>query len=1000
MTFLQPKTTLRIAIIALAYAGLAHLGLLFAIPPGYATAVWPPSGLGLAAVILWGYPAALGGFLGSFVINAWLTGAGSLLIPAAIAAGSALQAMMGRVLITRYSVPPWNFVQLRQALIVILVGGPLACLISPTIGNSALYLMGRFDSGGFIISWFNWWVGDALGVLVFAPLFIMLFQRSRVISTRRKLVICVPLVVMYLFLNAMYLTGKNYYEEQLQATLASQSQLRASSLKEHINHKTSMLHSLAGLFEASASVSREEFRLFHENATRSSGSGLSLTWAPRVSADEVDALVARARADGLTDYRLYEMDKTGPRAVSDRAFYQPLFYIEPAQRHPKAFGFDLLSETQRRKAIEKAQQTGEITAAGPLSIVDSIEPQWVYVLARPLSSTLDAVFSIIWIDELVKPLRESLGNEGMGFHLYDRETDATLYSSDSAAFKSPITYTQTFVFLDHQLELESWYGNAFVAKTINARLAPTVVGGFFIIGAIALLLINSTGAQESAQKLVTTKTRELRQEREFLETIINLPVILFVKDAATRQLVRVNKAGYQVMQADAPATTQEDYPFLNLEGERTRDADDKVVFAKATVQHVTHIENRGHTHWFQNIKVPIEDPDTGAVRYILGLSEDITAQRDAERSVNEARERFSRILEHVGEGLVGLDTSGAITFVNPAAQKIVGYPEAELLNQNAHDLLQHHFAGGGVFPRSQSPIVKTLETGEACRRDDQVFWHSDGMAVPVEYVCSPMFENGAITGVVLVFSDISKRLTQERLQVEQTRRVQQANEDLEEFSYVASHDLQEPLRTLTCFCDFLEEDLGENLSTEAATDLQHIKQASRRMSRLINDMLAYSRAGRGSLELIPVDLADCVEQVQKDLALLIRERQAVITVKDNLPSVQGDRNSLIRVFQNLFQNAIRYCEDDAPRIDVYVATSDGNSVTVAVSDNGIGIEAQYLEHIFGAFRRLHNADEYEGSGIGLAVVKKLVEVHKGSIWVESEPGIGSTFYVNLRLSYL
>lgn len=1000
-------TVPRILLIALAYAALAHLGLRFAIPPGYATAVWPPSGLALAAVLIWGHWAALGVFLGSFLVNAWLTGIGAmnaLLLPAGIAAGSALQASVGRILITRYSSPPWSFLQLRQALFIILLGGPLACLVSTTVGNSILFMMGRFEGGGFSDSWFNWWVGDALGVLVFAPILVMLVQPEKIISSRRKLVICLPLVFMYLFLNLLYLTGKNRYEEQLSATLDSETQLQATFFKEHINRKTGMLHSLAGLFEASEHVSREEFRRFYNNVGRTLDHTPTLGWAPRITPDQLDSLVARATNEGLKDFRLFEMGADGPQPITARDIYQPLFYIEPSARHPKAFGFDLFSESMRRAAIKKAQMTDNITVAGPLYIVGGEAPQWVYVLTRSLAADAgDAVLSIIWIEQLVKPLVNAISGDRIGYRLLDMETGEALYSADSAAFRSAINQSQPLEFLDRTLILESWVTNAHVAQTINERMAPLVVGGFFIIGAIALLLINSTGAQESAQKLVTSKTRELRQEREFLETIIdNLPMILYIKDAKTRQYVRVNKAGYDVMREEAPDpvnSTQEEL-FLSQMGESSRTIDDKVVFEKATVQDITHFEHRDEVLWFNNIKVPIEDPDTGQVRYILGLSEDITGQRNAERSISEARERFSLILEHIGEGLVGIDTTGAITFVNPAAQTLLGYSEDDLLQQNAHALFQHHYADGRPFPKDKSHILRTLITGTGCRLDDQVFWHRDGMSIPVEFVCSPIFEGGNIAGAVIVFNDISKRLTVERLQIEQTRRVQQANEDLEEFSYVASHDLQEPLRTLTCFCDFLEEDLGDDLPEAAATDLEHIKQASRRMSRLINDMLAYSRAGRASLELVPVDLADCLAQVQKDLALLIRERQAVITVSDELPFVQGERNSLIRVFQNLIQNSIRYCEATPPKIEVYVSGTDGNSVTIAVSDNGIGIEEQYLDHIFGAFRRLHNADEYEGSGIGLAVVKKLVEVHKGSIWVKSEPGHGSIFYVKLNRSII
>lgn len=163
-------------------------------------------------------------------------------------------------------------------------------------------------------------------------------------------------------------------------------------------------------------------------------------------------------------------------------------------------------------------------------------------------------------------------------------------------------------------------------------------------------------------------------------------------------------------------------------------------------------------------------------------------------------------------------------------------------------------------------------------------------------------------------------------------------------------------------------------------------------------MLAYSRAGSAVLEMEPLDLGDCINQIQSDLLAMIRDYDAEIVVEP-LPVVNGDRNGLQRVFQNLIQNAIRYSSDRKPQIRIYEHSNDGQMATIAVEDNGIGIEAEYLDQIFGTFKRVNNSDEQEGSGIGLAIVKKLVERHRGAVSVASTPGVGSTFYVTLQLTF-
>ncbi|MBB3046390.1 PAS domain S-box-containing protein [Litorivivens lipolytica] len=1010
MAQIQPpnKTTnyllpVRVIALALAYYLLAKIGLIFAIPPGYATAIWPPSGLALASVMLWGWPMAFGVLLGSFLANADIGNPASLLIPFLIASGSALQAVVGARLVLARSDPPWTLNTLKQAGVLIVVGGPIASLVSASVGNATLYLFGGLAPSGIPANWLNWWLGDSLGVLVFAPILLVVMQKTDLISMRRKLLIAIPALSMFLFLTLVYISGKQQIESELRSNLAVRSQLGYNALSDHLTNKINLLNYIAGLFNVSGKVSREEFHDFYKAITASMSSPPTLTWAPRVAHDDKSDIIAKARAEGLEDYEIFEASPEGPRPVEPRPFYQPLFYIEPHDRHPNAFGFDLRSESRRREAIDRAFSTNTTTSAGPLKIVGSERPTLIYVLVSPLTplSAGNAVLSIVWIEQMVAPLAELAMQSEVGYRLTDRRSGTVLFTSESDIPPSGFSQTKDLKYLDYDLSLESWLAAQSISTQMTARLAPLVFGGFIIIGAVSLLIISSTGAHQSAQLLVHYKTRELRQEREFLESMIdNLPMLLYIKDAATRRFLRANHASLAAVKDDAPqmiGRTQEE-----VFGERSLDtdnrSDDKVVFEGEIVNEEAYMELGGEIRWFQNTKVPVLDPETREVKYILGLAEDITHKKLFEREIKDSRQRVSRILENVGEGIYGLDESGNITFVNPAATDLLGFSEEALLGQNAHELFHHHHQDGREFDAKDSPIYDTLTRGETHRVDDQVFWHRDGSALPVEYLSTAIVENEKVIGAVVVFSDISKRLVMDRLQREQTERIQQINEDLEEFSYVASHDLQEPLRTLICFCEFLEDDLGPDLPDDAATDLEYIKQAARRMTKLINDMLDYSRAGSSELELAPQDLNDCVDQIQHDLLAMIRDHDAEITV-DPLPTVLGDRNGLLRVFQNLIQNAIRYRSERKPQIRVYEHSNDGQMTTIAVKDNGIGIEAQYLEQIFGAFRRVQSSDDTEGSGIGLAVVKKLVERHRGAVSVDSEPGVGSTFYVTLKLNY-
>jgi|GEM_PF-6376806 len=228
-----------------------------------------------------------------------------------------------------------------------------------------------------------------------------------------------------------------------------------------------------------------------------------------------------------------------------------------------------------------------------------------------------------------------------------------------------------------------------------------------------------------------------------------------------------------------------------------------------------------------------------------------------------------------------------------------------------------------------------------------------------------------------------------------TRELEIKNRELEEFSYIASHDLQEPLRTVKSFAEFLGQDLGESLSPQVAKDLRFITEGTARMQRLIDDLLEYSRAGRKAIKLQPVLLDECLARVQENLAGLISESGARIVV-DSMPVVRGDLTVLERIFQNLLHNAIKFRGAQPPEISI--SARDGGAtdqVIIRVKDNGIGIEPRFHEQIFGPFKRLHGMDEYPGTGIGLAVVKKLVDYLGGHIGVESALDQGSVFWLQL-----
>jgi len=244
--------------------------------------------------------------------------------------------------------------------------------------------------------------------------------------------------------------------------------------------------------------------------------------------------------------------------------------------------------------------------------------------------------------------------------------------------------------------------------------------------------------------------------------------------------------------------------------------------------------------------------------------------------------------------------------------------------------------------------------------------------------------------------DISDRKQTEVKLQQLNRELQRSNEELGQFAYVASHDLQEPLRMVKSFTELLAQRYQGQLDDKADRYMNYITDGAMRMQTLISDLLAYSRAGRFELTLQPTNLEEVVDRVRADLQTVIQTKNVQIKV-ESLPTLCADPTQMQQLMQNLVTNAIKYCEAESPIVRIW-ATLARDSWTISVQDNGIGIDPQYAERIFVIFQRLHNKDNYSGTGIGLAICKKIVERHGGKIWVDSQEGQGSTFSFTLPIT--
>jgi PAS domain S-box-containing protein len=389
---------------------------------------------------------------------------------------------------------------------------------------------------------------------------------------------------------------------------------------------------------------------------------------------------------------------------------------------------------------------------------------------------------------------------------------------------------------------------------------------------------------------------------------------------------------------------------------------------------------------------PVKDA-VGVVTHYVAVKEDISGRKQMEAKLVESEQRFRTLFENSPDAFLIMEMyeHGRISACNKAAEVMLRGSKERIVGKSAAEISPERQPDGRLSSEAvEAMIQECLARGKNDfewvyrRLDGEDFWAHVTISVII-------IENRQV--LLVCWRDISDSKRQQAALQESEQKLLSSNKELEQFAYVASHDLQEPLRVVVSYLQFLESQYAEKLDEKGRGFIARTVGATKRMQAMIRSLLSYSRIATQGSPFENCDTNLIVNEAMEDLREAINGKNGIVTVND-LPHVLGDKDQIRRLFINLIGNALKFCETQ-PLIGI-TARLESPHVIFAVTDNGIGIEREYFERIFVIFQRLHSREKYEGTGIGLSACRKIVERHGGTIWLESEPGKGSTFYFTLK----
>ena len=892
--------------IAVVYGSLGVLSCSLSAKYGFAASIFPPAGLALGAVSIIGYQALSGIFLGAFALNLWVIGEFSgigAFHALIISAGACGQAFVGSLFIHQTAGSKFSLDNEKNIVAFIIVA-ICSSVISPTVATLTLYFSETLSGYDAVLSWVNWFIGDAVGAVTVTPIvFIAVTRRDRIWYSQ-LLTVAVPSCLAVILLGSLYYQVARWDRERVRDDVNSLATQLTQVIHDHLVGHLDVVFSIKAYFRANTkrSVTFKEYDEYLRGFQGKFPGIQALEFVSRITDEGRSVFEKRMHTERFNEFTICEKGADGVMIpAARRPAYFPVAYVFPYQGNERAIGYDLASDSTRLAAMQAAASLNRQVATSKIVLVQDKEKGAGFL-----------VFD---------PLYEEAEPQSGDRHGIDHVTGFAL-----GVFK--------------------------VRSLVDGALSTMAHEDV----AISISQVGDDPVNDLLFSFTPTTQLDKSDVYVFITKINVGERTWIVKTVPTKKFVSENRSyqGWWIL-------------FIGLAGISILEALVLSIMGRATI-----------------------------VDYLV---------EERTQELDNAKKTLRAILDTTGDGIYGIDLKGDCTFCNKSCLTLLGYDdERELIGKTMHDLIHHTQNDGTPLLVSDCQISNAFREGQPVHVDDELFWRKNGTSFAAEYWSNPKLSDGKAVGAVISFIDIDKRKKIEHALIDAMKAAEAASVAKSEFLSNMSHEIRTPMNGVIGLSQLL---LNTNLDPRQRDYLTKITASGRHLVSIINDILDFSKIEAGQLILESADfvLDSVLENVANLTAMAAAQKglDIVFTVSPEIPvTLRGDAMRLGQVIINLVNNAVKFTDEGEVVLSVVLDQKFEESVRLkcSIRDTGIGMTEAQQSMLFRSFSQADTSTtrQYGGTGLGLALCKRLCELMGGEIGVSSQFGLGTTFTFTVTLS--